>query len=235
MTETEPEPSGASSAAPQTVMDFAKDVPQSGETHRLDAPAFHRNHEAIVAVLKPLLGGLTGAALEVGSGTGQHALVYAREFPGLDWYPTDMVDSHLCSIEAWRDGSGLGNLHPPRRLNLLEDWRRGAFPRPLRAVLCLNVIHIAPWSVAENLFAFAGAHLGAGDLLYLYGPYKRHGQHVSDSNQAFDASLRARDPAWGVRDMGDVQREGALSGFQLKQVSAMPANNFSLVFRKQPV
>jgi SAM-dependent methyltransferase len=210
--------------------------PQSHPNGRLDATAFHRNHEPIWRVLEPHLRGLTGDVLEAGSGTGQHIVEFARKAPHLTWWPSDPSEAHLRSIAAWAADAKLSNLRPARPIDLADpEWQWGAAsrakPRALSAIFCANVIHIAPWAVAEGLFAGAGRHLQTGGLLFLYGPFKRDGRHTAPSNEAFDASLRANEPQWGVRDMADVIALGERNSLYLVDTMPMPANNFTLIFR----
>ena len=191
------------------------------------APAAERNAEPIRAVLARVLpaGGLV---LEIASGTGQHAAHMARAFPAVTWQPSDPDPVARESIAAWRQEAGLDNLLPPVELDVTRE------PWPLvaaDAVVCINMIHIAPWAAALALFRGAGRLLAGGGLLYLYGPYRFHGAFTAPSNAAFDASLRARDPAWGVRDLDDIEPAAAAAGFRLEETVAMPANNHSLVFR----
>jgi len=204
---------------------------------RLDAPTFHRNHAAIGAVLEAALRGRTGDLLEIGSGTGQHAVALARLLPGITVWPTDLNDSHLRSIAAWRAHAGPGNLRPPMRLDAsAPDWPLAALglPNTFVAMFCANVIHIAPWAVAQRLFAAAGRHLGADGRLFLYGPFRRDGVHNAPSNAAFDASLRRQNPEWGVRDTADLRALAKASGLRLLDIIEMPANNAVLTFALTP-
>jgi len=192
------------------------------------APAAERNAEPIRAVLARVLPA-DGLVLEVASGTGQHAAHMARAFPAVTWQPSDPDPIACESIAAWRAESGLDNLRDPIALDAAAD------PWPIDradAVVCINMIHIAPWGSALGLFRGAARVLPEGGLLYLYGPYRFHGSFTAPSNAAFDASLRARDPAWGVRDLDDIEPAAAAAGFQLSETVAMPANNHSLVFRR---
>lgn len=211
-------------------------LPPPQNDGRLDAPAFHRNHEAIWQAIAGFLPEKSGAVLEIGSGTGQHAVTYARRSPQLTWWPSDVTPSHLASIAAWRAASGLANLRAPQHIDLMEaDWRwsgDAAAADKLAAVLCFNVIHISPWRVAQNLFAGAGRILGDGGHLLLYGPYKRDGAHTAASNAEFDASLRARNPEWGVRDIADVTALAQSNGMTLAKIIEMPANNLVLAFER---
>jgi SAM-dependent methyltransferase len=202
---------------------------------RLDAPAFHRNHAPIGAVLSRVLQDRSGDVLEIGSGTGQHAVAFAQQLPDVAWWPTDHLGSHLRSIAAWRADAGLGNLRPPVQLDAsAADWRlaeRG-LPSRLVALFCANVVHIAPWAVAEGLFAGAARHLAADGRLLLYGPFKRDGVHNSPGNAAFDAGLRRDNPQWGVRDTADLKKLAAANGLRLAELVEMPANNAILVFER---
>ena len=220
------------------VVEFGKDGGRRSEADgRLDAPAFHRNHHAIGAVLARFLTAKSGNVLEAGSGTGQHVAEFARQFPGITWWPSDLNDDHLKSIEAWRLHSQLSNIRPPRRVDVSEtSWddavKRGGGPGRLLAVFSANVIHIAPWCVAEGLIAGAGRYVGEGGMLLLYGPFKCGGQHTADSNAAFDRSLRDRNSEWGVRDVDDVNELARAAEFSLTEIVEMPADNLTLVFSR---
>ena len=202
---------------------------------RLDAAAFHRNHEAIAPILEAFLRGRTGDVLEIGSGTGQHAVAFASRLPAIIWWPTDFNDNHLRSIAAWRNHLKLGNVKEPVRLDAsAADWRLPALGLPSKfvAIFCANVIHISPWAVAEGLFAGAARHLTAAGRLFLYGPFKRNGQHNAASNAAFDESLRRQNPEWGVRDTADLRALAAANGLRLAQMSELPSNNAILTFER---
>ena len=219
-------------------VEFGKDGRPVEPDGRLDAPAFHRNHQAIRAVLQPFLAGKSGDVVEAGSGTGQHVVDFARDTPDITWWPSDPNEQHLRSISAWRAHSGLTNIRPPLRIDLSDsawcpEMHDGSGPGELLAVFCANVIHIAPWRVAEGLFAGAGRYLRADGRLFLYGPFKRDGKHTAVSNAVFDTSLRARDPEWGVRDIGDLKKLGESAGLNLMEVFEMPANNLILVFERR--
>jgi len=224
--------------ASKFVVEFGADVPAQADG-RLDAPAFHRNNAPILAVVTRVLGAREGHALEVGSGTGQHVTGYARALPGLIWWPSDPNPKHRRSIEAWRQHSGLANLMAPVELDASQDtWPMGepGFPpdRGLAGIVCINVLHISPWVVAEGLLAAAGHHLEAGGHLILYGPYQVSGVHTAPSNAAFDASLRAQDSRWGVRDMDDIAALAAANGLRIAETIEMPANNLILVLAPVP-
>lgn len=199
---------------------------------RLDAPATRRNQAPILAALTPYLDGRTGDVLEIGSGTGQHVAAFAQAFPNLTWWPTDPDTRNCESIDAWRAHANTGNVQPPMELDATTDWPLGSpgLPPagPLTAIVCINVLHIAPWAVAKGLFAGARRHLAPNGILYLYGPYKRNGAHNSEGNVAFDASLRAQNPAWGIRDTVEITALAAKTGLKLVEAIEMPANNLSL-------
>ena len=202
---------------------------------RLDAPAFHRNHAPIWSVLAPYLADATGQVLEAGSGTGQHVVEFARRSPGLTWWPADYEPLHLQSVEAWRTYADLPNIRPARFIDLAEpDWGLDADDSKaltnLTAIVCANVIHIAPWSVAEGMLTQAAARLRPDGKLFLYGPFKRDGKHTAPTNEAFDHNLRSRDPAWGVRDIADVELLARTNDLALASVAPMPANNMILIF-----
>lgn len=203
---------------------------------RLDGPAFHRNHDAIWSTAASFLSQQTGDALELGSGTGQHAVAFARKSPNLIWWSSDIYPSHLASIEAWRQHAGLVNLRTPQRIDLTDPhWTwvaDGKAGGALTAIVCINVLHIAPWCVSQNLFSGAGRLLRGGGQLFIYGPFMRDGAHTAPSNAAFDASLRAENPDWGVRDVGDLKSLGDDVGMMLADIAPMPANNLVLVFAR---
>jgi len=190
------------------------------------APATQRNREPIRDVLARELPA-SGTVLELASGSGEHAIFMAAAFPHLTWQPTDLDPEALASIAAWRAEAALPNVNEPLRLDACDaHW-------PLdeaAAITCCNMIHISPWEATLGMFAGAARLLAPGALLYLYGPYRFNGAFTAPSNEAFDQSLRSRDPSWGVRDVTDL--EAAASGFALREVISMPANNHSLVFRR---
>jgi hypothetical protein len=217
------------------VAEFGKDGHPVEPDGRLDAAAFHRNHRPIWAVLQRFLAGQSGDVLEAGSGTGQHVVYFARQIPDLVWWPSDFNDRYLKSIAAWRAHAQLPNVRPPHRIDLSDpawwhDMQANGGPGNLRAVFCANVIHIAPWRVAEGLVAGAGSALRADGQLFLYGPFKRDGKHTALSNAVFDTSLREGNPEWGVRDILDLEKLASRTGLALQQTVDMPANNLILVF-----
>jgi SAM-dependent methyltransferase len=191
------------------------------------APATERNREPIRLVLARELPA-SGAVLEIASGSGEHAVAFARAFPGVTWQPTDPDERALASIAAWRAEAALPNLAPPLQLDVTAPWPAVRAD----AMVCINMVHIAPWDAALALFAGAGRLLAPGALLFMYGPYRFGGAFTSPSNEAFDASLRARDPRWGVRDVDDLGAAAAEHGLALRDTVALPANNHALVFRR---
>jgi len=215
---------------PQFVVDFGN-LGQAPDEGRLDAPAFHRNHEAIWGAIAGFMGNARGDVLEIGSGTGQHAAAYALRAPHLTWWPSDILPSHLASIEGWRRQAGLTNMRPPQRIDLTDaawSWSGGE----LTAMLCINVLHISPWRVSENLMAGAGRLLGPSGCLFIYGPFKRDGAHTGPSNAAFDASLRAENLDWGVRDVAELSALAKDVGLSQPEISPTPANNLVLAFAR---
>jgi len=161
---------------------------------------------------------------------------FAQRLPDLIWWPSDASARHVASIEAWRTRSALPNLRPARCLDVCTArWPLDAGDdvpaRDLTALVCINMIHISPWEATEGLLRLAGAALARDGLLYLYGPYRREGQHTAPSNAAFDRSLRAQDPRFGVRDAEAVVALAGEQGLAFVELVPMPANNFSLVFR----
>ena len=217
------------------VVEFGKDGRPVEPDGRLDAAAFHRNHAPIWEVLQKFLAGKSGDVVEAGSGTGQHVVHFAEHTPGITWWPSDLNERHIKSIEAWRAHAALPNIRPPLRIDLTDpDWcpamHDGSGPGELLAVFCANVIHIAPWRVAEGLFAGAGRYLRSDGRLFLYGPFKREGKHTAMSNAVFDTSLREQDAEWGVRDIADLEKLAATVDLALVETVPMPANNLILVF-----
>lgn len=197
---------------------------------RLSAPAAERNRGPILDMLRRVLPA-SGDVLEIASGTGQHVVHFAQALPALRWHPSD-PDAHARrSIAAWVASTGLTNVASP----LAFDVRDASWPfAMLDAIVCINMIHIAPWACAEALFAGASRVLRPGGVLFLYGPYRREGRHTAASNAAFDSQLRSRDASWGVRDLEAVVALGRDHGLGCTEVVEMPANNLSVVFRRLP-
>ncbi|MFA7431320.1 MAG: DUF938 domain-containing protein [Rhodospirillaceae bacterium] len=193
------------------------------------APATERNRAPILDVLRRVLPP-RGLVLEIASGTGQHAVAFAQALPGVAWQPTDADPDSLTSIRAWADDAALPNLAQPLPLDALraESWPVARAD----AVVCINMIHIAPWQACLGLMRGTGTVLAAGGVLVLYGPYRREGRHTAPSNAAFEDWLKAQDPRFGVRDLEAVTEEAARHGLTLSETVPMPANNFTVVFRK---
>ena len=195
---------------------------------RRHSPAIARNRDVILAVLKPHLPP-HGLVLEIASGSGEHAMHFAASNPGLVFQPTDPAPASIASIDAWRAALGPKNVRPALVLDATSpDWPIASAD----AVLCINMIHIAPWSATEGLFRGAARVLLDNGLLYTYGPYRRAGRHTSPSNERFDTELREQNPAWGVRDLEAVVTLAIASGFTPPIIEQMPANNLSLIFRR---
>jgi SAM-dependent methyltransferase len=195
---------------------------------RLFAPATARNREPILEVLRHHLP-RRGLVLEVASGSGEHTAHFAAAFPELVFQPSDPDSGARASIDAWTAALGLTNVRPALALDAAaHDWPIAAAD----VVLCINMIHISPWSAAEGLMRGAARVLSKSGVLYLYGPFRREGQQTAPSNAAFDRSLRAQNPDWGVRELEAVAALAETHGFGPPVVEQMPANNLSLVFRK---
>lgn len=221
------------------VVEFGRDGRRVEDDGRLDAAAFHRNHEAIWRILATFLQQACGDVVEVGSGTGQHVIHFAGQTPDITWWPSDLNDAHLKSIAAWRAHAQLTNVGPPLRIDLLDpawcpEMENGSGPAALLAVFCANVVHIAPWPVAEGLIAGAAKYLRPDGRLFIYGPFKRGGKHTAVSNAVFDTSLRDGNPEWGVRDVEEIERVAQSVGLKLAEIIEMPANNLILVFVRSP-
>lgn len=195
------------------------------------APSAARNRDPIWTVLAPHLP-RRGLVLEVASGSGEHAVHFARVSGAeITFQPSDPDAAARASIDAWAAASGLGNIRPAVALDAAAD----AWPVDRAdVVICINMIHISPWSSAVGLVRGASRVLPAEGLLFLYGPYRRGGAHTAPSNAAFDKDLRRRNPAWGVRDLEAVADLAAAAGFAAPHIVPMPANNFSLLFHRQP-
>ena len=199
---------------------------------RCYAPATQRNREPILAVLRRVLPA-SGTVLEIASGTGEHAVWIAANLPGLVVQPSDPDPDNRASIAAWTGFTSVANVRPPLQIDVTAPaWEAAeGLPEPA-AILCINMIHISPWSATLGLMRGAGALLPPGGVLYLYGAYKRGGAHTAQSNASFDQSLRARDPDWGVRDLEAVTGAAERAGLAPESVIEMPANNLSVVLRR---
>lgn len=195
---------------------------------RINAAA-ERNKDPILRVLDRFLP-QQGTVLEIASGTGQHVAYFAAAHSSLTWQPTDVNAELFESIAAHVEEAGVSNVLPAAMLDVTRDqWPVSSAD----AVICINMIHISPWETTSGLFAGAGRLLSDGDRILLYGPFRRDGRHTASSNEAFDASLRARNASWGVRDMEAVVQTAQTAGFDAEEIIEMPANNFCLVFDKR--
>ncbi|MDV7339963.1 DUF938 domain-containing protein [Terasakiella sp. A23] len=195
---------------------------------RLFYPATERNRDVILDVLKDFFP-TKGQCLEIASGSGEHVVHFASAFPDVTFHPSDLEKDCLNSITAWTAHQGLTNIQPPQMLDTTQDnWD---LPQ-LDAILCINMVHISPWEATIGLIEKAGTFLKEGGCLYLYGPYRRFGKHTAPSNESFEGWLKSKDERFGVRHMEEVEAEADKNGLKLSQIVDMPANNFSLVFRK---
>ena len=195
---------------------------------RRHAPATARNREPILAVLREVLPA-QGTVLEVASGTGEHAVFFAKALPELVWQASDPDAQARASIDAWAQAEGAGNVRPALAL----DAASASWPLDRAdAIVCINMVHISPWDATGGLMRGAGRILPDGAPLVLYGPYRREGHPLEPGNAAFDESLKSRDPQWGLRLLEDVNACAASAGLALERVVPMPANNLSVVYRK---
>jgi hypothetical protein len=202
---------------------------EAGSEAKKVAPAAARNRDAILNVLQGVLPA-QGKILEIASGSGEHIVHFAQHFPHLHWQPSDPEPAALASIAAWSAEACLSNIAPPLMLDVCApDWPIARAD----AILCINMIHIASWDATLGLTAGAGRLLSPGALLYLYGPFREEGVPLAPSNADFDASLKDRDPAWGLRWVHEVVGVANAHGLVLRERIAMPANNLSLIFSRQ--
>ncbi|MBC7435863.1 MAG: DUF938 domain-containing protein [Bdellovibrionales bacterium] len=196
------------------------------------SPAADRNKQPILDALQKLLPA-QGAALEIASGTGQHAAWFAAALPGWTWQPSDADSAALPAIAAWTVESGLANVMAPVHLDVMSPaWPRdGAqFTLPFNAIYCANMLHIAPWATCAALMRGSARYLASGGLLVTYGPYLEDDVPTAPGNLTFDESLRSRDAAWGIRRLKDVRAEAEAAGLQLQLRQQMPSNNLLLAF-----
>lgn len=189
---------------------------------RQSSPATERNRYPLLEVLRYRL---KGRVLELAAGTGQHARFFSENLYNVEWIPSDIDEESLASIAAWREG-GPKNLHEPLRIDVHdEDWGL-----QIDGVVAINLIHIAPWSATEALFAGAARHAPGGPVI-LYGPYKRDGEHTAKSNEQFEEWLHSLDEAYGVRDIAAIEKVANAHGYEMDEPYPMPANNFTLCFK----
>ena len=196
---------------------------------RMFSPSAARNAEPILKVLKRLLP-LRGVVMEIGCGTGEHAVHFAKEMPALTWLPSDPDPGSRASTASWIRFTGLNNVLAPRDVDVCSNVWDVEMLAPFDALVSINMVHIAPWAATIGLFSGAGRLLGAGGRLCLYGPFIHRGAHNAPSNAAFDESLKARNPSWGLRDIVDLERVAQASGLGLVETIEMPANNSFLAF-----
>ena len=198
-------------------------------SERRTAPAAERNREPILEALRRVLPG-KGLVLEIASGTGQHVVHFARALPGLHWQPSDRDPEARASIVAWTAHEGPRNVRTPLNLDACTE----AWPiERADAIVCINMIHIAPWAATLGLMAGAARLLPRGGVLFLYGPFRRLDRETAPSNEAFDAQLRRQNPEWGLRDLDAVVRAAERVGLGAVETIEMPANNLSVVLRRE--
>ena len=196
---------------------------------RIVSPSAERNKGPITEILRRVLPG-QGDVLEVSSGSGQHVLHFAQAMPDIRWQPTEQDADCLRSIAGWLAQTTPPNVNAPIYLDVHDEiWP----VHEVAAVVCLNMIHIAPPSATEALLRGAGNVIARGGILFLYGPFRQKGRHASASNEAFDALLKAENPEWGVRNVEDVAHLAARVGLDLEQTHDMPSNNLAVIFRKR--
>lgn len=203
----------------------------------LDAPAFHRNKTPMLNVLTPILSGEPKDLLEIASGSGQHGPFFTKTLENLCWWPSDISDDALASINGWRQNLNTTRVKPPCKIDVIgKTWRSGKkfadLPDRFDAILSMNMIHIAPFAASSGLVEGAAKRLNDDGLLILYGPFKRNGRHTAPSNEAFDQSLRSRNAEWGIRNLQDIAEIAKANDLSHDQTIEMPANNLIVVFRK---
>ena len=194
------------------------------------APATERNREPILKVLSEVLP-QNSKVLEIASGTGEHAVYFASKLPSY-WIPSDINPESRSSITAWKNDAAINNLDFPLSIDVTRDNWQSSVTEEINSIVNINMIHIAPWQACLGLMKGAGQILPPSGILYLYGPYKRNGEHTAVSNANFDRSLRDRHPQWGVRDLEQVVEVAANANLKLQQVIEMPANNLSVIFSR---
>ncbi len=197
---------------------------------RLKSPSTARNRAPILTVLQRVLAPHS-RVLELASGAGEHAVFFATAMAGLVWQPSDPDAEARASIAGWIVAESAHNVLAPIDIDVCRnDW---GVAGPFDAIVAINMIHISPWAATLGLMGGAARLLAEGGVLFTYGPYMRNGRHTALSNEAFDASLKARDARWGLRDVADVESAARENGLVLREIVEMPANNLSLVFEKR--
>ena len=209
---------------------YRPDTVKAAPDGRLFSPKFDRNSDPIIETIKPLIEGLNGHALEIGSGTGQQICALASSFPKLSFTPSDPDEVHRQSISAWIRFAGLP-VNDPIDIDASTAWHQRIKGR-LQLVISLNVIHIAPIEVALGILDGASNKISTGGHLIFYGPFREHGQHTGPGNESFDKTLKARNPDWGVRDAHELAKLAKARGFSEMNMFEMPANNRILDFVK---
>ena len=199
---------------------------------RMFSPSAARNSTPILGILNRVLPS-TGLVLEIGCGTGEHAVCFAGAMPSLTWQPSDVDSESRTSTACWIKFANLSNVLAPLDIDVCSSLWGVEQAAPFDAIVSINMVHIAPWAACLGLFAGASRLLRAGGLLVLYGPFMRGGVHSAPSNAAFDTSLKARNPSWGVRDISDLERVGNASRLRLLEMIDMPANNMLIVFVRE--
>ncbi|PSB11681.1 SAM-dependent methyltransferase [Pleurocapsa sp. CCALA 161] len=196
------------------------------------APATLRNREPILKILSEVLP-TNSNVLEIASGTGEHAIFFASELKSCRWIPSDVNSLATDSIVAWKNACPVDNLELPLLIDVTQkNWQQQVKNHAINAIVNINMIHIAPWQACLGLIEGVGQILPNDGILYLYGPYKRDGEHTAPSNVSFDRSLRDRNPLWGVRDLEEVVETATTHNLKLQQVISMPANNLSVIFSR---
>ena len=204
---------------------------------RKHAPATERNRQPILEVLQQVLP-KTGTVLEIASGTGEHATFFAPRLRHLDWLPSEPDPDSRSSVSTWVKALPSDNLMDPLALDVSQQpWpvedKAFKLAQPITAIVNINMLHISAWKMCQHLMVGAQRVLPPGGVLYLYGPFKQKGQQTAPSNQAFDDMLRDRNPSWGIRDLEAVSQVAQEHALVLTEVVPMPANNFSVVFRRE--
>ena len=212
-----------------TILVGLNTVDRMTDDARRYAPSVARNRDVILDTLSRHLPA-RGCVLEVASGSGEHVTHFAAAHPQLTFQPSDPDPNSRASIDAWTRHLGLTNVAPALALDMTNDAGK---LQVVDVVVCINMIHIAPWSASVGLMRSAAARLPSGGLLFLYGPFRRDAVHTAPSNAAFDADLKARNPDWGVRDLEAIATLASASGFSAPTIDAMPANNLSVLFQRQ--
>lgn len=202
-----------------------------------NAPAFHRNKLPMLDVLTPLLNGSKKHVLEIASGSGQHGPFFTQAMPNLVWWPSDISQDALESINAWKKHLDARAVQKPQKVDVTsQEWRSGTqyteWPEKFDGILSMNMIHVAPYAATTGIIEGAANRLNGNGFLIFYGPFKRNGKQTAPSNQAFDESLRSRNADWAIRDLEDVIEIAAANGLNHHSTIEMPANNLVVAFNR---